>query len=115
MHVKKSFGLVELDELDLGLVVGGLKPPYDMNDRDPGKRGEIRGSFAGPPLRGEIGGSYSLPNGGRVGGSIATDGRDWMAGISGAVVSRSGRSTVSGSANTDGHNWQVTGAITFRF
>jgi hypothetical protein len=115
MRFQNFPGLVELDELELKQVFGGLRPPFDMDFRDPGKRGEVHGSFSGPPMKGEIGGGYSLPNGGRIGGSISSDGRDWMAGISGAMTSRSGNTILSGSAHTDGHDWQVNGSVLIRF
>jgi hypothetical protein len=111
MHLGKALGLVELNEADLGRVTGSGLPGLG-----PGERGsELHINVSGPPVRGEIGGSYSGPGGGRVGGHIATDGVGWSAGISGSLTSPSGRSSVSGSATTDGHDWGVTATYVHRF
>jgi len=115
MHFLKSLGLFELEGWELDHVIGAFMPADVPGFQVPGRGGEVHGGFSGPPMRGEFGGSFTGPNGGRIGGSVSSDGRDWMAGVSGAVTSRSGRTTFTGSAYTDGHDWGVTGMVVHRF
>jgi hypothetical protein len=111
----KSHGLVELSDLDLGYVTGSFLPPNGSGLQPPPPGGSVFGRFSGPPFQGELGAGYTGPHGGTIGGSITSDGHNWMGGLSGAMTSRSGKTTMSGSGFTDGHDWSVKGSIIFRF
>ncbi len=115
MRLQNYPGLIELSELELGQVAGSALPFHLPGFRDARPGGEVHGRFSGPPLVGEFGGSYSGPNGGRIGGSITTNGRDWMAGLTAAMTSRNGNTTVSGSVHSNGRDWSVMGSLSHRF
>lgn len=115
MQFLKSLGLFELEERELDHVSGASMPADAPGFQVPGRGGEVHGGFSGPPMRGEFGGSFTGAGGARIGGSVSSDGRDWMAGVSGAMTSASGRTTLSGSAYTNGHDWGVTGMVVHRF
>jgi hypothetical protein len=115
MSYLKSHGLVELSDLDLGQVTGSFPPPAGLGFQPPPPGGMVFGRLSGPPLQGELGAGYTGPRGGTIGGSITSDGHDWMGGLSAAMTSSSGKTTLSGSGSTDGHDWSVKGSIIFRF
>jgi len=115
MHFSESLGLFELEDQELGRVTGSFMSTNGNGYQAPGRGGEVHAEISGPPMRGEIGASCGGPFGSRIGGSFSSDGRGWMAGVSGAFGSSSGRTNVSGSAYTDGHDWGVTGKFTHRF
>jgi hypothetical protein len=118
MRLRQHPGLAELDqlnELELEQITGSALPFQTPGFPVPRLGGEVHGRFSGPPLVGEFGGSYSGPKGGSIGGSIATDGRGWMAGLNAAVASRSGNTLFSGGAHTNGHDWGIMGSVTIRF
>jgi hypothetical protein len=115
MSYLKSHGLVELSDLDLGYVSGSFLPPAGLGFQPSPPGGSVFGRLSGPPLQGEIGAGYTGPHGGTIAGSITSDGQNWMGGLSGAMTSRSGNTTLSGSGFTNGHDWSVKGSIIFRF
>ena len=114
MRLNEATGLVELMDCELEQVNGAGLPPSGMSFENLGKGGELHARVSGPPLAGEIGGSYTGP-GGTIGGSIATDGQNWTLGLGGALTSASGRTSVAGSAHSDGHDWSVTASCVLRF
>jgi hypothetical protein len=113
MH--KSHGLVALSDHDLGHVSGAFPFPDSLGFQPALPGGMVFGNLSGPPLTGELGARYTGPRGGAIGGSITCDGQNWMAGLGGAMTSRSGNTTVSGSGFTNGHEWSVKGSVIFRF
>jgi hypothetical protein len=115
MRCHNLAGLAEMTDLELEFVSGSGNLPFDPNRVAPGTGGEVHGTFSGPPLKGEFGASYTGPRGGMLGGTVACDGRDWMAGITGGMRSRSGNFNASGSAYSNGHDWGVQGTFILRF
>ena len=115
MSLPEHPGLIPLDDLELASISGASLPAFPPVFPVPGSGGEVHGSISGPPMAGELGGSYTGPRGGRFGASVTSDGRDWMAGASASGRSRSGNSAWNASAFTNGHDWGVKGTLSIRF